>query len=152
MRKRSPRAMTPHSNPVWGVITPHSTLKSWQVWCYELNLFLNLNYTPCNKVVGEGGMILESPRSLAIGICLWTQGWVNSGHSIVQVLDLMKLDPVIIFGWRVVCILIMLNVISFSCILFCMSLCLRTITAFLLEGGILVHSCSSVGSGRVLDF
>ena len=34
MRKRSPRAMTPHSNPVWGGHYPHSTLKSWQIWCH----------------------------------------------------------------------------------------------------------------------
>ena len=26
-RKRSPRAMTPHSNPVWGVITPTALSK-----------------------------------------------------------------------------------------------------------------------------
>ena len=32
MRKRSSHDMTPHSDPEWGVTTPHSTLKSWQVW------------------------------------------------------------------------------------------------------------------------
>ena len=31
MQKRSSRAMTPHSNPEWRVITPQGTLKSWQL-------------------------------------------------------------------------------------------------------------------------
>ena len=43
--KRSSLAMTPHSNPEWGVITPHGTLKSWQV-CDQGIKGKNISFLP----------------------------------------------------------------------------------------------------------
>ena len=59
MRKRSSRAMTPHSNPEWGVMTPHSTLKSWQLWRWLVG----------QSKTGNGG--LKKNEIMPFGSLIW---------------------------------------------------------------------------------
>ena len=49
--------MTPHSNPVWGVITPHSTLKSWQV-CIKYIIFNPFVYSDFNDAASVSKLMI----------------------------------------------------------------------------------------------